>query len=183
MFFGALWVLWGSLWAPLGAPGAPLGSLWAPLGAPGAPLGVQGRKSNENHGSFPPVLGPVLEHFLVKTAFFSPKNALQERVFCGVLFLSGIGLNFHRFLRRWNHENLNSVWERRRNQEKHKIESGAAPGAILGVILAHFWACLVPLWATLAEKGAPERVQKKGWKKVMQVIFRSRGEGGASALN
>ena len=82
-----------------------------------------------------------------------------------MLFLSGIGLNFHRFLRRWNHENLNSVWEWRRNQEKREIESGAAPGAILGGILAHFWACLVPLWATLAEKGAPERVQKKEWKK------------------
>ena len=32
-------------------PGATWGSLWAPLGAPGAPFGGQGRKSDEKHGS------------------------------------------------------------------------------------------------------------------------------------
>ena len=91
MFFGLLLVLWGSLWAPLGAP---LGAPGAPLGAPGAPLGVQGRKSHENHGSFPMVLEPLLEHFFVKDAFFNIKvhgksvllaGCCFYREFCGIL--------------------------------------------------------------------------------------------------
>ena len=77
---------------------------------------------------------------------------MQERVFCGVLFLSGIGLNFDRILRRWNHENLNSVWEWHQNQEKHEIESGVAPGAVLGAILAHFWKPFGASWTSLDEK-------------------------------
>ena len=87
-------MLWGSLWAPLGAPGAPLGAPGAPLGAPGAPLGVQGRKSHENHGSFPMVLELLLEHFFVKDAFFNIKvhgksvllaGCCFYREFCGIL--------------------------------------------------------------------------------------------------
>ena len=54
-------------------PVAPLGDPGALLGAPGAPSGVQGRKSDEKHGSCPPVPGPVLEHFSVKNRFFHGK--------------------------------------------------------------------------------------------------------------
>ena len=54
-------------------PVVPLGDAGALLGAPGAPSGVQGRKSDEKRGSFPPVPGLVLEHFSVKNHFFEKK--------------------------------------------------------------------------------------------------------------
>jgi len=113
--------------------------------------------------------------------FFFTKSALQERVFCVALFLSGIGLNFHRFLRRWNHENLNSVWEWRRNEEKHKIESGAAPGAILGVILAHFWEPFGVSWTPSDEKvDSKTHTEKHMEKKSCNTSedFRAGGTGG-----
>ena len=82
-----------------------------------------------------------------------------------MLFLSRIRWNFHRFLRPSNHENLNSVWEWRQNEENHEIVSGAPSGSILGGILADFWHHFGPIWLTLDEKGETQRVPKKIWKK------------------
>ena len=80
-------------------PVAPLGDPGALLGAPGAPSGVQGRKSNEKHGSCPPVPGPVLEHFSVKNHFFHGK-VCSWRVFfasrCFYLILVRFLVDFRR---------------------------------------------------------------------------------------
>ena len=54
-------------------PVAPLGDPGALLGAPGAPSGVQGRKSDEKHGSCPPVPGLILEHFSLQKMFLMEK--------------------------------------------------------------------------------------------------------------
>ena len=67
-------------------PVAPLGDPGALLGAPGAPPGVQGRKSDEKRGSFPPVPGPVLEHFSIKNRFFHEKVSSWSVFFASRFF-------------------------------------------------------------------------------------------------
>ena len=67
-------------------PDAPWGSLWGPLGAPWAPLGVQGRKSDENHGSFLMVPGTLWEHFFIKNRCLSQKCNTGVCVFYRVCF-------------------------------------------------------------------------------------------------
>ena len=154
-----------------------MGTLGRSWGALGGPRPKKSRKPRfVPHGS-----GTFLERFLVIAVFFSQKSALQECVFCGVLFLSGIGLNFHRFLRRWNHENLNSVREWHQNQEMREIESGAAPGAILGAILAHFWEPFGTSWTPLDEKvdsktHTEKHMEKKSCRQSSD--FRAGGTGG-----
>ena len=68
------------LMTPLGDPGTL-------LGAPGAPLWVQGRKSAEKRGSFPPVPGPVLEYFSVKDCFFHKKVRSWSVFFANRFFI------------------------------------------------------------------------------------------------
>ena len=117
---------------------APLGDPGALLGAPGAPSGVQGRESDEKRGSFPPVPGPVLEHFSVKNCFFYETVLSWSVFFCEGFFLLNVARFFVDFLTPWNHKNTNFCWEWHRNQENHKIASWAPSGAILEGFLAPF---------------------------------------------
>ena len=126
--------------------------------------------------------GTYFGALLGQKPFFCRKRALLGRVFCGVLFLSRFGAIFGAFPTPWNHKNTNYSREWDRNPENQKITSGAAPGTVLGVILAHFWSPLGPIWATLAEKGAPERVPEKRWKKGAAGEKQSCEELGCPAL-
>jgi len=61
--FVSMLVEFGCVWYHFWLPDGPWGSLGAPLGAPGAPLQVPEWKSDENYGSFPPVWGRLCEYF------------------------------------------------------------------------------------------------------------------------
>ena len=67
-------------------PGAPWGSLWGAGGAPGEPPGAQRRKSDEKHGSWLTVPGPILEPFWAKNRFFAEKGRSWGVFFAGCCF-------------------------------------------------------------------------------------------------
>ena len=92
-------------------PVAPLGDPGALLGAPGAPSGVQGRKSDEKHGSFPPVLGPILEHVSVKKKKCLVKKCAPGACFLRVVVFIELWSEFGWFSTPWNHKTTNSSRE------------------------------------------------------------------------